>query len=524
VPLANDDRLLHVNAIASIQEDHKAAVTAMYTTGYRFSSWRVEMYIRRYLAKQSTTVRQRFRDFVQDATLSRDLMRDGLIYNQVDKIRRFKDRDGLVSLYLSIKDGLNRRIFLLPTDVTTVPGGHGPDPRPVIKSRVWTLFMWAAVECTYIEFAQKIIEEMTEFGIKPTIEEWNYLLYAQSTRGDIDAMINLIKKIRQDGIEPNLRSFSIVLAALYDKRRLEQARDVLKTVQSYTVPPEEVDTANSASGIRVAYNVAINGLLRNRRIPDANIILQKMQTEGPKPDIVTFNTFINRYTHMKDRAGVAATLRSMDEAGIKPDVYTYTILYVGASRNKDAKLKKGILQQMKATGVQANAIFLSAVINAVLATKSNNHIQTAMEILLKMEQSSNVLEHPTEVTYCDIISGIGGLVRDGTFTVDEGLEHAKIIYERMLKRGFRPNRVAYHLMMDLHLRHPDPESRRIAISYFDELKKTDFLNGDSWYILLHGLWKRKDFDLARQMALDLRMSRWESNESLLLLIDRIMKQ
>lgn len=512
-----DERLLYVTVAAAMKDDYSIAVAAFQTSDSSFDPWRTSAFIERYLFQSTPLIRQRFRDFLHDAALARDVAHFGPLTDQVKDIGRLADDSSLSDLYESIKDCLERGLFVVSGVVPQHPYVQ------VVDARLWSLFIWGAVQCRQVGIAEKIMKDMQRYGITPTLDMWSILLKGYAKRGMVENMMQTIQKIQAQGLEPNIKCLTIVMSALFDKQMLQPAREIFATIQSYSPRPEDPDTENHIPQLLVAYNVAINGLLRNRLVTAAQGLVEKMEEEGPHPDIVTYNTLLNRFTQMQNSSETAAIVRRIADRGLQPDIYTFTILYVGASRTGNEDLKKSLITRMRALDLKPNNAMLSAAISFILGSGSTDAIPTAMDILRTMEQESDKAVQPNEVTYHTIMHAVDELVVQKNLDSGAGFNLVNELYQRMISRGFRSNRVIHHLMLRMNLRRPGGDSLRVALSIFDQLMKEQLINGDSWYILLSGLEARREYAVAKHMVDVLRTSSHDVRGSLLTVVDRVSR-
>lgn len=519
--IGEDDRLLHVTTVAAIKDDYSIAVAAFRASSSSFSPLRTSTFIKRYLVPSSPLnsplIRQRLREFLHDAALARDVDHFGPLATQVTDIGRLADDKALSELYDSITDCLDRGVFAVSTSTTQHPYIQVVDPK------LWSLFVWGAVQCRQVSLAEKIMKDMPGYGFAPTLDMWSVLLKGYAKKGQVESMMNTIQKIQAQGLEPDLKCLTIIMGALFDKQMLSPAREIFGTIQTYSPRPEDPDTENHIPDLLVAYNVAVNGLMRNRLVTAAEDLVKKMEEEGPHPDIVTYNTLLNRFVHMKNSGRTASTLRTIADRGLQPDIYTFTILYVGASRNGNEEMKKSLIKRMKALDVKPNNALFSAAIASILGGGSTDAIPTAMDILKKMEEERDKAIQPNEITYHTIMHSIDELVIQKDLDVATGFQLINELYQRMISRGFRSSRVIHHLMLRMNLRRSDAGSLRVALSIFDQLMKEELINGDSWYILLSGLEVRQEYNLAKHMIQVLRNSSHDVRGALLTVVDRLSR-
>ena len=510
-----DNRIMYVTAAAAMKDDYIRAAHAFRSTSSAMPPWRISEFAGRFLNSKSSRTRQRFLDFFHDASLARDIEHFAPLVSQVAEIGRHTDETALLELYDSVRDCLERGIFAVSGSVPSNSSVQMVDPK------LWSLFIWGAIQCRNVSLAEAIMKDMQRYGMAPTLDMWSTLLRGYAKRGLVEHMMGAIKQIQAQGLELNLTCLSIIMNALYDKQLLQPAADVLRTIQTYSPPPEDPDTPNLTEQLRVAHNIALNGLLRSRAVTEANKLLQKMEEEGPQPNIVTYNTFLNRYTNMHHRNGVASTLRTIADRGLQPDIYTFTILYVGACRNGDEDVKTALLRRMKSLDVKPNNALLCAAIASILGSGSNDAIPTAMELLSRMEREPDHTIKPNVVTYHTIMHSVDELVLQKVLTEEDGFRLIRDLYQKMISRGFKPTRVMHHTLLRIYIRRTDSESLRVALSIFDQLRKEELVTSDSWYILLNGLEKRKEYTVAKQMIEVLRKSSHDARGSLLATVDRI---
>jgi pentatricopeptide repeat protein len=513
--LFRDDSIMYVTAAAAMKDDYVRAAHALRSTSLTVPPWRISEFAEQFLQTKSPHIRQSFLDFLHDASLARDIEHFRPLVSQVAEIGRRADVSALAELYDSIRDCLERGIFALSGSVPPNSSVQIVDPK------MWSLFIWGATQCRNVALAEAIMEDMQRYGMNPTLDMWSMLLRGYAKRGLVEHMMGALKKIQAQGLEPNITCLSIIMGALYDKQLLQPAGDVLRTIQTYSPPAEDPDTPNLTEQLRVAHNVALDGLLRSRAVTQAEKLLQKMEKEGPQPDIVTYNTFLNRYANMQHRQGVASTLRTIADRQLQPDIYTFTILYVGACRNGDEDVKTDLIHRMKSLDVKPNNALLCAAIASILGSGSSDAIPTAMGLLSRMERERDPTIKPNEVTYHTIMHSVDELVLQKALTEEEGFRLMRDLYQKMISRGFKPTRVVHHTLLRIYIRRHDSESLRVALSIFDQLRKEELVTSDSWYILLNGLEKRKEYAVARRMIEVLRRSPHDARGSLLAIVDRI---
>ena len=67
------------------------------------------------------------------------------------------------------------------------------------------------------------------------------------------------------------------------------------------------------------YDIVLHGLCTSTMDDRARSILKEMVEHSPRPDIVSYNTFLQHYGH--DMKGLVGVLRALRPAGIQPDTH-----------------------------------------------------------------------------------------------------------------------------------------------------------------------------------------------------------
>ncbi|KAG8822623.1 hypothetical protein FRC19_005587 [Serendipita sp. 401] len=212
-----DDRMLYVCAAAAITNEFTWIYHAMSTSSTVFPDWRVNDFVQRALTGYEPAVRQRFRDFLHDAMLTRDVDLFYPLASQVREAGEHGDYEAIEALCRNIRDGIERGLLVPgPALDPKVPKSTW-SPR-IVDERVWTLLVYGAIRSRKVDVAGMIVQEMKAVGVRPSIRIWNYILMGMVKTGAQPRMLQVLNKMREDGHEPDLMSQTIVLRALFDKR------------------------------------------------------------------------------------------------------------------------------------------------------------------------------------------------------------------------------------------------------------------------------------------------------------------
>ena len=101
----------------------------------------------------------------------------------------------------------------------------------------------------------------------------------------------------------------------------------------------------------LVYNRLIAGLLLNNRVDEAMIIYDQMKKQNIFPNIITYNTLINK---LFDKKKTMVVLQDMQRFNITPDITTLTTLLKKQFQNRDMKGVQKILNMFDSMKIKPN--------------------------------------------------------------------------------------------------------------------------------------------------------------------------
>ena len=114
-----------------------------------------------------------------------------------------------------------------------------------------------------------------------------------------------------------------------------------------------------------------------------------MVEHGPRPEIVSYNTFLWHYRCIGDMKGLAGILRALKLAGIQPDDHSFTIilsvLYKAGKQNAHTRT----IEIMHMMGIQPNAATYSTIIDFLVCQGDEVNFRKAGDLVQLMVQNPN---------------------------------------------------------------------------------------------------------------------------------------
>lgn len=246
--------------------------------------------------------------------------------------------------------------------------------------------------------------------------------------------------------------------------------------------------------VMIVYNTVIYWLLINSRESDAQAVLQQMEESGPKPDVVSFNTFMRYYANQKQPGAIGAIMQKMHAAGVEPDSVTYsTILTALLPVEKDAaRVVRMVTQSL---GQHMNVVTNTTIISHFIQQETDAGLDAALELLRLMEGEEDESLRPNEVTYTTILAGIHRRRKWLDPRLQE--EYVRRLTERMKRRDLMHSKVTYNMLIKACLENPSPDGLRHAMKYYREMVRRNVpVRDDTWYLLLSGLARRRAWEEA----------------------------
>jgi pentatricopeptide repeat protein len=133
----------------------------------------------------------------------------------------------------------------------------------------------------------------------------------------------------------------------------------------------------------VLLTTAINSLARQggKYTQIASNILKDMETNGPEPNIYTYNTITRAYAEAGRLDEAVGVLRTLKTRSLTPDRYTFTTLFIACGRTNNSDKVPVIMNLMEEYGLKPDAIAYGAAID--VHRRTNNSLQ-AIECLHDM--------------------------------------------------------------------------------------------------------------------------------------------
>jgi len=398
--------------------------------------------------------------------------------------------------------------------------------RPVVIPRfTWATLITALTRCKRQDLAGRLWEDMIKCGVKPDASIWTAVFDGYSALGAWQESLAAWDAILTQDVEPEPLTYRAIIATLFKARRPDDAMTKFKEYEQNWVGKGKQRSAKLADGYLSQtlslHNTVLHGLLTNPdREAQALALFERMKTDGPTPDLISWNTIMANYGRRGNMKMISSTLQGLKESGLTPDVFTYSTILTALLKAGREDAPQLILNMMKKDNINPGAAVNTTIIDHLLREPDAKNIKAAFNILNRMEGEGTPAERPNEVTYTTMLTGIyrwGSSKEAEAYRLD--------ILRRMGKRSIHFNRATCHILIRASLGSPSREGPHYALYHFNQMIQLkiepDF---DTWYIILGGMLHRGEIRMAKDLVEEMTRRGFEPTGALCPLIRRLRRE
>lgn len=443
----------------------------------------------------SKSLTSKAEEYVRRLRVARYVSEPRFITARASVFAATRDTQGLKKFYQSIIDGIcGPEPYIAPSQACVTP------QTPIALNEInWATILTAFLQCNCRDLAEALWDDMLRFQVQPTVITWTALLVGYERMGEAKDAEKAWHTMMSMGIAPITSTFRAIISVLFTARRPDDAMEYLELFQSSLT----TGLSPSPEDELTLYNTVLHGLLKNRRERDAHALFQRLRGEGPKPDVVSFNSLLNYHGRRGEFRTISRILDWMREEDLVGDVYTFStvlsaLLKVGRTDATDA-----ILSLMRKQSIAPNVAFFTSIINHQMEEGTEQGLRAAIDLLQKMEKNPEV--QPNEVTYTGILTSLHRHDWRDLALAQQCKHH---VLEEMKKRNMQLNRAGYHVLIKACLENPAAEGTEEALGFYRKMVQSGISIGpDTWYILLRGLIAREAWTDADAMVEEMTRGR-----------------
>lgn len=222
------------------------------------------------------------------------------------------------------------------------------------------------------EGALNLLDEMMERGIDPNVITWTTVIALYSYRHDSDTAQSVFDRMESSGILPNIITYGALMNAYVNCENMDAVLLILDEVEK-----SDLET-NS-----IIYNIVLKGYGLTRNIAGVRRVFDHMLRLGLQPDLYTYTGIINALCEHGSVAEADSVLEKMIQERVTPNVFTYSALMDGHLRTGNSQRARELYAEMLERGIKPSYVTFSILNAAYSSGESDNEGLASAEKILQ---------------------------------------------------------------------------------------------------------------------------------------------
>jgi pentatricopeptide repeat protein len=203
----------------------------------------------------------------------------------------------------------------------------------------------------------KIDEIARDEGIQLPLVAYTFLIKSLGKLGRLDEILEVLTEMVDKNLEPNVITYSTAISAL--RAAPDLANEVLMRFDKSRLKPNVIFLTSAI------YALSGGGKHSDPVLVDkAYKIWQYMETQGPAPNIQTYNNIAKSFAEAGEVGKAISVLEVMKDQGVRPDKFTFTLLLHGCAVQGSTDSIPEIMLSMLHAGIPHDEISFGAAMNA----------------------------------------------------------------------------------------------------------------------------------------------------------------
>jgi pentatricopeptide repeat-containing protein PET309 len=289
--------------------------------------------------------------------------------------------------------------------------------------------------------------------VRPTVADYNTIVYAFTNRGDIAGANHWIKEMIKAGFRPGPNAYHAVLSSFVATADVPSISTVLQQMHAAGIKPD-----------RYTYSILMSLFAKRRDPVNAERMLKKALRENIRPDRHMILSLMNAHVMAGSWRGVIRifdflrTTKSSNLGLTTPAYNTLLKAYVMIGAPFSTVYK--IFQQLEPLGVLPDAFTYSLVIQSACDT---GRLDAASLLFTEMDRLDRKGPPGTFVNVFVMTIIMAGYLRVGDKV------GAKAVYDDMVSRGIQPTTVTFSAILRAYGHEGTEESLRLAEEFLATL-------------------------------------------------------
>ncbi|CAM8881679.1 unnamed protein product [Rhodiola kirilowii] len=289
-----------------------------------------------------------------------------------------------------------------------------------ICPKIFWIIFWSYSRSNLPNDAVRAFSRMREFGVEPSSNDLDQLLYALCKRKHVKEAMDFFQQVKLE-FDSGVKSYTILIRGFGDIGDCKNARKLF----------DEMIERGCAVDVP-AYNSLFEAMCKGGEMGEAYKLLTEMGSKGLEPDACTFATFVRASCEANDLHSAFTMLDRMKRYELTPNVYTYNCVIKKLCA--DARVDEAYLLMAEIMEMGVNPDIWSY--KTILAYHcDHSEVNKALKLISLMEKNNCVAcRHSYNMV-------LKLLIRVGRFDKMEAL------WQRMGDRGFYASASTYSVMV-----------------------------------------------------------------------------
>ncbi|KAJ1975369.1 hypothetical protein H4R34_004360 [Dimargaris verticillata] len=309
----------------------------------------------------------------------------------------------------------------------TAPDADTGDTSAMIEGKLSLKLFNQVVQANAIahrpEEAEKVVDLMRQYGLKPDARTYNFLMNAYANTTDLPGVVSTYRRAEAEGLTLDQYSYSILVKAYIRTVRLDDAFGIYDIMKQRGIRPDQS-----------VYTQLIKACVGMKHFKRAWQVFEHMRYEVSQPDEVAFSVMIDACAKNKEVERAFNLFQEMIESGLCITEVTFNSLLNACARDpRFFTMAFQVIDQMKTQGFTPNEYTYTILIHACATA---NQLDKARQLFVEMVEKSNDPEFPwlapNEVTFTSMFRAYANAF---TPLVARDVRRAQRISEKRRQQG-----------------------------------------------------------------------------------------
>ncbi|OIV89474.1 hypothetical protein TanjilG_20936 [Lupinus angustifolius] len=249
---------------------------------------------------------------------------------------------------------------------------------------------WCLIKRT--PMAMRVLKEMVERGIEPTLVTYNILLKGYFRTGQFQEAWNFFLEMKKRECEIDVVTYTTMVHGFGVGGEVKKSKRVFDMMVTEGVVPSVA-----------TYNALIQVLCKKDNVQNAALVFAEMVRKGCVPNLTTYNVLIRGLCHSGDMERALELMARMEKDDCRPNVQTYNVVIRYFCDAGDIEKGLNMFEKMGDGSCLPNLDTYNILIGAMFVRKKSDDLVVAGKLLLEMIDRGFL---PRKFTFNRVLNGL----------------------------------------------------------------------------------------------------------------------